>query len=137
MADPIKTMLLSGEHIFYRTRASYFAHFWKMALGFCLLPIFGLGLIILLPVITICNATELAVTNKRIILKSGIVAVNTTDFHLKKIESISINQTPLGMMFNFGEITIKGTGGDGTPFAGIKNPKGIQKNYLAAVEALS
>ncbi len=58
------------------------------------------------------RSTELAVTNKRIITKSGLIQRNTTEMFLEKVESIQVDQGILGRIFDFGSITISGTGGD-------------------------
>jgi uncharacterized membrane protein YdbT with pleckstrin-like domain len=55
--------------------------------------------------------TEYAVTNKRIIKKTGLISRKTKEIYLSHVESISIDQGILGRILNFGTIVIIGTGG--------------------------
>lgn len=62
------------------------------------------------------NATEFAVTNKRIILKMGLVKRRTQEILLQKVESIAVDQGFLGQMLHYGTVTLRGTGGTFEPF---------------------
>ena len=54
--------------------------------------------------------TEIAVTNRRVILKRGFIRRHTVEMNMQKVESVDVDQTQLGRLFNFGTVTIKGTG---------------------------
>jgi uncharacterized membrane protein YdbT with pleckstrin-like domain len=54
--------------------------------------------------------TEVAVTNRRVICKVGFVKRRTVEMHMDKVESVDVDQTILGRMLNYGDITIRGTG---------------------------
>ena len=54
--------------------------------------------------------TEIAVTNRRVIYKTGFIRRNTVEMHTDKVESVDINQSILGRIFNYGDITLVGTG---------------------------
>ena len=54
--------------------------------------------------------TEVAVTNRRVISKTGFIKRRTVEMHMDKVESVDVDQTILGRMFNYGDITIRGTG---------------------------
>ena len=55
--------------------------------------------------------TELALTNRRIIAKSGLIRRNTIELKTNRVESLGVNQGILGRIFNFGSIVVKGVGG--------------------------
>jgi membrane protein YdbS with pleckstrin-like domain len=54
--------------------------------------------------------TEVAVTNRRVISKTGFIKRRTVEMHMDKVESVDVDQTILGRLFNYGDITIRGTG---------------------------
>ena len=68
------------------------------------------------------RAAEFAVTNKRVILKKGMVNRKTVEMFLQKVESIDVDQNFAGRMFGYGTITLRGTGGTFEPFAGVSHP---------------
>jgi membrane protein YdbS with pleckstrin-like domain len=54
--------------------------------------------------------TEVAVTDRRIIYKTGFIKRRTVEMHMDKVESVDVDQTILGRLLNYGDITIRGTG---------------------------
>ena len=54
--------------------------------------------------------TEIAVTDRRIISKSGLVQRHTTEVHMDKVESVDGDQSIFGRLFGYGSITVRGTG---------------------------
>jgi uncharacterized membrane protein YdbT with pleckstrin-like domain len=65
---------------------------------------------------------EFAITNKRIIVKTGLISRKTLEMNLNKIESVNVDQSILGRMLGYGTITIIGTGGTREEFPSISNP---------------
>jgi uncharacterized membrane protein YdbT with pleckstrin-like domain len=54
--------------------------------------------------------TEIAVTNRRVIYKTGLIQRQTNEMNMDKVESVQINQSILGRMLDYGTVTILGTG---------------------------
>ena len=54
-------------------------------------------------------STEMAITNHRVIYKIGIFNVKTDELASNKIESISVRQSILGRILNYGDILFSGT----------------------------
>ena len=54
--------------------------------------------------------TEIAVTNRRVIHKKGLVRRQTNEMNTDKVESVKIDQSILGRMLDYGDVTILGTG---------------------------
>ena len=54
--------------------------------------------------------TEIAVTNRRVIYKTGLIWRQTNEMSVDKVESVQINQTILGRLLDYGTVTILGTG---------------------------
>ena len=69
--------------------------------------------------------TELALTNRRIIAKSGLIRRNTIELKTNRVESLGVNQGILGRIFNFGSIVVKGVGGSHAPIPYISSTYGI------------
>jgi uncharacterized membrane protein YdbT with pleckstrin-like domain len=72
-------------------------------------------------------STEFGVTNKRIIVKRGWIAYNTSENFLQKVEDIQVSQSVLGRILNYGTIIIYGTGGTAERFPLIANPLTFRK----------
>jgi uncharacterized membrane protein YdbT with pleckstrin-like domain len=68
------------------------------------------------------HSAEFAVTNKRVILKTGFLQSKTAEMFLNKIESVGVDQSIGGRICGFGTITIRGTGGSLEPFHRVSNP---------------
>ena len=54
--------------------------------------------------------TEIAVTDRRVILKRGLIRRHTVEMNMTKIESVDVDQTLAGRLFDYGNVTIRGTG---------------------------
>jgi uncharacterized membrane protein YdbT with pleckstrin-like domain len=54
--------------------------------------------------------TEIAVTNRRVIYKTGLIQRQTNEMNMDKVESVQINQSIFGRMLDYGTVTILGTG---------------------------
>jgi len=54
--------------------------------------------------------TETDVTNMRVVHKTGFVKRRTFEMSLDKIESVDVNQSILGRIMNYGDVTIRGVG---------------------------
>jgi hypothetical protein len=50
------------------------------------------------------------VTDRRIILKRGFIRRHTIEMNMQKVESVDVDQTLIGRLFNYGNVTIHGTG---------------------------
>ncbi len=59
--------------------------------------------------------TEIAITDRRVILKHGFIRRATMEMNLAKVESIDVDQTLTGRLFNYGNVTIRGTGSSNSP----------------------
>ena len=54
--------------------------------------------------------TEIAVTDRRVIYKKGLVRRQTNEMNMDKVESVKINQSILGRLLDYGDVPILGTG---------------------------
>jgi len=75
----------------------------------------------------IISTDECVVTSKRVIFKSGILLTETIEMNLSKIESLSVQQSLLGKILDYGTIQIRGTGGTVETFLNVNKPLEIRK----------
>jgi uncharacterized membrane protein YdbT with pleckstrin-like domain len=80
------------------------------------------------------NATEIAVTNKRVLIKSGFFGRTTIEIFLSKIESVVVDETFLGKSLGFGTVTVRGTGGTPERFDRIASPLEFRRQVQAQIE---
>src|SRR4051812_46087635 len=134
MGSYVDEVLIKDEQVIYRGHLTLWAFFWWIAGGLVLLLAFGLGLLLWLWAWLLYRSTELAVTNKRIIVKAGVIQRNTTEMFLEKVESIQVEQGVMGRLFDFGTITVSGTGGDHAPVRSVSRPLEFRKAFMTAVD---
>jgi hypothetical protein len=80
------------------------------------------------------NATEMAVTNKRIVIKVGFLTKRTIELFLSKVESVNVEQTVFGRMMGYGSLTLRGTGGTNEPFSHVANPLEFRRQVQLQIE---
>jgi membrane protein YdbS with pleckstrin-like domain len=66
--------------------------------------------------------TELAVTNRRVIHKTGMIRRHSIEMSRSQVESVDVDQGVLGRMLDFGDITVHGTGTTPEPFRCVAAP---------------
>jgi uncharacterized membrane protein YdbT with pleckstrin-like domain len=108
-------LLLSGTH----TRDSR-ATTESMLTGGVILT--AIALIVVARGILNRNATEMAVTNKRVVAKVGVAARRTVEIILSRVESIGVEETLMGRMLGYGTVIVRGTGGTPEAFDKIAHP---------------
>jgi uncharacterized membrane protein YdbT with pleckstrin-like domain len=67
-------------------------------------------------------SSEFAITDKRVVIKVGLLRRHTLEMLLTKVETIAVDQGIVGRIFNFGTIVVIGTGGTRERFTGISSP---------------
>ena len=108
--------LISDEKVVFETRRHWINFF-------SLRSLFTLGLLPLIEYWT----SEFAVTNKRVIMKVGLIRRETLELNLQRIESVNVDQSLMGRLLGYGTVTIIGTGGTREPFPRIAHPLEFRK----------
>lgn len=145
--------LLPGETIVYRAHVHWKvfvlpAFFALAALGlivsalvvevnrWLLIP----GFVLLAPAVIIgierwirYSASEFAVTERRVLIKVGVIRRHSVEILLEKVEGIGVSQTVPGRLLNFGSIDVTGTGGTRETFHEISNPMEFRRQVQARV----
>ena len=135
-AYPVILLLLS---VFFSSAQTGFFHYVSLFLLlsglFYYVSIFLLlsGLFQLIKRILLKMGTEYVVTNKKVILKSGILSRDALELVLNKCEGIRINQSLMGRMLGFGSIVVT-TGGVTNKFDFITNPIKFRNEINAQIQ---
>jgi uncharacterized membrane protein YdbT with pleckstrin-like domain len=79
--------------------------------------------------------SEYAITNKRVIIKIGLISRKTLEMNLSKIESVNVDQSIFGRILGYGAITIIGTGGTRETFSALANPIQFRRVFQECVDA--
>ena len=72
--------------------------------------IFILGVMNFAQMMVVKATSEIAVTNKRLVYKTGLIARQVGEIGIDRIEGVNIAQSILGRMFGYGRIVIHGLG---------------------------
>ena len=75
--------------------------------------------------------TETDVTNLRVIHKTGFITRKTFEMSLDKVESVDVNQSILGRLLNYGDVTILGVGEGKQTIATIASPLAFRNSITA------
>tara|TARA_B110000285_G_scaffold85647_1_gene98304 strand:- start:71 stop:445 length:375 start_codon:yes stop_codon:yes gene_type:complete len=71
--------------------------------------------------------TEYSLTNKRIVVKTGIIGRSTEELKLSKVETVELRQSILGRIFGFGNIVLSGTGASNLVLKTVADPVQVKK----------
>jgi uncharacterized membrane protein YdbT with pleckstrin-like domain len=83
------------------------------------------------------NATEMAVTNRRVLIKTGLGSRRTLDLMLTRVESIGVEETFWGRMLEYGSVVVRGTGGTPESFVMIAHPQEFRRSVQEQIVAPS
>ena len=135
MASYVESALTKGEQVVYQGKVSIWSLVPLLLLGLIFLAVYGLGLLFWVAAAIRYFTTELAITNKRVIAKFGLISRSTIEINLQKIESIQVNQGILGRIFNFGSIVVSGAGNPQAPIPGISSPLQFRRAFIDTQES--
>jgi len=132
MTSYVEGALVKDEKIVHLGHISLWSVWHLIALGIVLLPAVGIGLVFLAMAYIRYKTTELAITTKRVIVKTGFIRRSTVEININKVESIQVDQEVLGRLFNFGTLIISGAGNPQAPITGISAPMEFRRAFIEA-----
>jgi uncharacterized membrane protein YdbT with pleckstrin-like domain len=91
----------------------------------------ALAIIAWIPVSIRRRSTQYVVTDRRVILKRGILSRHTIEMNRSKVESVDVDQTLLGRIFGYGTVIVRGTGGGLEPIRNIADPLAFRTRITA------
>ncbi len=143
--------LLPDEQIIYRTKKHWIIFFnpviWAIATVFLL---FNSNPLIVkmaiapafLTLITGINqwldyiTSKFVVTNKRVMMKEGFFTRHANELRLATVSNMTVNQSLLGQMLDYGIVVINPFGGGSDIFRDIAHPFEFQKQAQAQLDRL-
>jgi uncharacterized membrane protein YdbT with pleckstrin-like domain len=75
--------------------------------------------------------TEIAITDRRIIYKSGLISQRTVEMNVDKVESVDVNQPVLGRFLDYGTILVRGVGTGLEPLDQVAAPLKFRDTVLS------
>lgn len=156
----VDTHLLPHEKVIYKTRITawiYAQSFMYIAAAFVVEFLYNqdavqsrkgfvISFLFLLFVLSLIGCyikratSEFAVTDKRIIIKTGLIRRNSLEIFLRQVEGLYVDQGILGRILRYGTLSIIGTGGTKEPFQYIDDPMGFRyaaQNQVAMAQDAS
>jgi uncharacterized membrane protein YdbT with pleckstrin-like domain len=162
----VRSNLVPGETVIYETRLHWIVTLGHLIVGCLLLALPGAillyyahnqsgidskelhlmeggaavllisGIIVILVGIVRRNATEMAVTNRRVVIKTGLASRKTIEMLLNKVESIEVSETTAGRILGYGTVVVIGTGGTSEPFHRVAHPLEFRNRVQHQIEKL-
>jgi uncharacterized membrane protein YdbT with pleckstrin-like domain len=156
MGRYIDEILQPGEKVLYSTNAHWIFYFpaivaWIVALALLIvsvtvavgIPSLVLGCWAAAAVVALAAlywtirgwfhrlTTETDVTDRRVVHKTGFIKRRTFEIALDKIESVDVDQTILGRILNYGDVTIMGVGEGRQRISTIASPLAFRSAITA------
>lgn len=147
--------LVAGETVVYKTRCHWVVMFWPFVggavLGFVGFAFFAggwmatrnggryegamvWGALAVLGAVALIGggiirrlATEVAVSNRRVLIKMGLLSRRSVEIVLPKVESIGVDESFLGRILGYGSVIVRGTGGTFEKFEKIAHPNELRR----------
>lgn len=161
----ITKTLVPGEKVIYETRLHWIVMLGHVVSALVLLVLGGLlfyyvwkhpemqpdtkrimdwgaGILVLFGIIVFLlgsvrrNATEMAVTTRRVVIKTGVASRRTIEMLLNKVETIEVSEPGMGRMLGYGSIVVVGTGGTSEPFHKMNHPLEFRSQVQQQIEKL-
>jgi uncharacterized membrane protein YdbT with pleckstrin-like domain len=149
----VRRTLVDGESLIYETGVHWSVLFWPAVIALvigagavlCFLQrdvnflYAGVALVVVAAAVVAVaavkrNATEIAVTNRRVIIKTGLAHRRSVEIMLPKVESIGITESFMGRLLGYGSVVIRGSGGTPEPFERIAHPSEFRKHVHEQVD---
>ncbi len=151
MGRYVQSTLLDGENVIYEAKISWIVFVKPIVAGafFCFIAVLwgqngallgltgiAVGVGGALAAMIRRVSTEIAVTDKRVILKTGFIKRDTMEQFLEKIDSIAIDQSVFERLTNSGTIIVRGSGQSSAPIANIDDPLQFRKMVNEQVDKI-
>ena len=154
MGRYIDDILQPGEKVLYSTNA-HWIFFLPAIIGWILVGVFLVlsGMVPAGPSVLICLSlaaisaiaalyktvtawfhrwtTETDVTNFRVVHKTGFIKRQTFEMSVDKVESVDVDQSILGRLLNYGDVTVLGVGEGGKTLDMIAAPLSFRNAITA------
>ncbi len=124
----IDESLSAGEEI-----ASLFEQHWVVRIPMVIWLLLGITFPLAIYEYLRVRYTELGLTNKRVICKTGIISRQSEEMKLTSIETVEIDQGMLGRILGYGNIHVSGRGISDVVLRSVEDPMAVKR----AIESIS
>lgn len=147
----VQENLMPGEVVKYQTTISYWAYakYWGIASALImgawllreytgapywlpLLLLAGAGVFTALTK-TLRSANELAITNQRVLIKTGWLWQKSAVLYLTRVEGVEVSQDITGRMWGYGTVQVRGVGTEVWPVDFTLNPLEFQRRVFSMI----
>lgn len=123
----IQESLSNGEEVRALFRLHWFSKIPMVIWIILAIPTLGLTLLLAIWEWLKLRSIEQGVTNKRVILKKGIISRKSEEMKISSIETVEIAQGVIGRMFGFGTVRVTGRGISDLVFKNIDDPMDVKR----------
>ncbi len=123
----IQDSLSDGEEVRALFKLHWVAKIWLIIWIVLAIPTLGVTLLLALWEWLKLRSIEQGVTNKRVILKRGIISRRTEEMKISSIETVEIIQGVIGRVFGYGNIKVTGRGLSDLIFIKINDPMDVKR----------
>lgn len=105
--------------------------------GFVLLPVFLIGVLLLLHAWYLVASTRYRLTTQRLFVQTGLIAKHLEEVELFRVKDVTLNQGMLQRMLGVGTVVVLSTD-DTSPrleLAGLRDPMGVKEQIRGAFRA--
>jgi len=124
----IEQSLSEGEKVVKLFRLHWTARLWLVLWIVLILPTFGIALLLAIYEWLRLRTLEYGVTNKRVILKKGIIGRQTEEMKIGSIETVEIDQGVLGRILGYGDVKVTGRGISDVVFRRMDDPMAVKRH---------
>ena len=123
----IQDSLSNGEEVRALFKLHWFARIPMVIWIILAIPTFGITLLLALWEWLKLRNIEQGVTNKRVILKRGIIGRKSEEMKISSIETVEIIQGVMGRIFGYGDVKVTGRGISDLLFKKINDPMDVKR----------
>lgn len=81
-------------------------------------------------------ALEFAITNRRVVIKSGVLGRSLLELVLPQVQAVSVEQGMFGRLFGYGTLVVVGTGGTPQKMRGLSDPESVRAALQNQLESI-
>lgn len=118
------SMLLLGLGVYLFSKQHSIWHFFSL--------VGWMGLAVILRAVVLSHNVRVQVTSQYILVKRGILSSHSATLHLNRVESFDIDQGLTQRVLGYGNVTIRGIGGENIVLSGLRRPEQLKQAVLGA-----
>lgn len=123
--------LIDDERVLHTAKVSWWTAFWPVIIGVVLGIFTVIGVLVMVPALFRILTTEIAITNRRVIFKTGFISRKVLVLQYGRVEAMDMQQTVTGRLLKFGDMMLSGAG-NRMVLKDIANPKELMSAYYRA-----